>query len=217
MRVRPDSDAQYIALPAKHRVFASARGDVHLDSRYWLFSPSQMPRISAAVIIALVMPDMLVRLYDLPDERPHLERVAGAGFTVRRAEPWDRDRMRQFVTECFSELWAVEADRAFNHTPVTGFVATRGTEIVGFGVYECTRRDFFGPTGIRQSLRGRGLGTALLLLCLDAMRELGYAYAVIGGVGPIGFYEKVCGAFVIPGSEVGIYRPLLELRAAESA
>jgi len=163
------------------------------------------------------MPDMLVRLYDLPDARPHVERVAGGGFTVRRAEPWDLDRMRQFATQCFGELWAVEADRAFNHSPITGFVATRGPEVVGFGVYECTRRGFFGPTGVREALRGHGLGTALLLLCLESMRELGYAYAVIGGVGPIEFYEKVCGAFVIPGSQVGIYTSLFELRAAESA
>jgi hypothetical protein len=34
---------------------------------------------------------------------------------------------------------------------------------------------------------------------------MGYAYAIIGGVGPAAFYEKVCGAFVIPGSERGIY------------
>src|SRR5207249_1658023 len=114
-----------------------------------------------------------------PDVRPHVERAAGAGFTVRRAEPWDRDRMRQFATQCFGELWAVEADRAFNHSPITGFVATRGPEVVGFGVYECTRRGFFGPTGVREALRGHGLGTALLLLCLESMRELGYAYAVI--------------------------------------
>src|SRR2546426_12393244 len=106
---------------------------------------------------------------------------------------------------------------AFNHSPITGFVATRGPEVVGFGVYECTRRGFFGPTGVREALRGHGLGTALLLLCLESMRELGYAYAVIGGVGPIEFYEKVCGAFVIPGSQVGIYTSLFELRAAESA
>jgi len=163
------------------------------------------------------MPDMLVRLYDLPDARPHIERAAGAGFTVRRAEPWDRDRMRQFATQCFGELWAVEADRALNHSPITGFVATRGPEVVGFGVYECTRRGFFGPTGVREALRRHGVGTALLLLCLESMRELGYAYAVIGGVGPIEFYEKVCGAFVIPGSQVGIYTSLFELRAAESA
>jgi hypothetical protein len=38
------------------------------------------------------------------------------------------------------------------------------------------------------------------------MYEMGYAYAVIGGVFEArAFYEKVCGAFVIPGSDKGIY------------
>lgn len=196
---------------------AAARRHTDLDSPHRLLPATHCVPFPAPAIITLAMPDMLVRLYDLPDARPHVERAAGAGFTVRRAEPWDRDRMRQFATQCFGELWAVEADRAFNHSPITGFVATRGPEVVGFGVYECTRRGFFGPTGVREALRGHGVGTALLLLCLESMRELGYAYAVIGGVGPIEFYEKVCGAFVIPGSQVGIYTSLFELRAAESA
>jgi len=163
------------------------------------------------------MPDMLVRLYGLPDLLPYSERAAVAGFTVRRAEPWDRERMRRFVRECFGELWAVEADRAFHHSPISAYVAIRGTDIVGFAVFECTRRGFFGPTGVREDLRGCGLGAALLFRCLKSMREMGYAYAVIGGVGPAGFYEKVCGAFVIPGSEVGVYGPLLELMGKERA
>jgi GNAT superfamily N-acetyltransferase len=163
------------------------------------------------------MPDMLVRLYDLPDGRPVLDRASVGGFTVRRAEPWDRERMRSFATQCCGALWAVEADRAFNHSPITGYIATRGLEIGGFAVYECTRRGFFGPTGVRGDLRGKGLGTALLIRCLESMREMGYAYAVIGGVGPAEFYEKVCRAFVIPGSETGIYGPLFELRAGERA
>jgi len=112
----------------------------------------------------------------------------------------------------FGETWAVEADRCFNGTPITGFVGTREAEIVGFAVYECTRRGFFGPTGVRADVRGGGLGAALLFRCLEAMREMGYAYAVIGGVGDArAFYEKACGAFVIPGSEIGVYGPLYEV------
>jgi len=163
------------------------------------------------------MPDMLVRLYDLPNARPSFERASADGYSVRRAEPWDRDQMRSCATRCFGELWAVEADRAFNNSPITAYVATRGPDIGGFAVYECTGRGFFGPTGVREDLRGKGIGAALLFRCLNSMLEMGYAYAVIGGVGPAEFYEKVCGAFVIPGSEVGIYRPLLELRAAGPA
>ena len=157
------------------------------------------------------MPDMLVRLYDLPDGGRYLQQAAREGFLLRRAEVWDRERLRRFVAQEFSELWAAETDQAFNRSPITVYIAQREAEIAGFAAYECTRRGFFGPTGVRKELRGKGLGAALLFRCLESMREMGYAYAIIGGVGPASFYEKVCRAFVIPGSEVGIYRPLLEL------
>jgi hypothetical protein len=35
-----------------------------------------------------------------------------------------------------------------------------------------------------------GVGRALTLSCLHAMRGYGYGYAVIGSVGPAAFYEK---------------------------
>ncbi len=82
------------------------------------------------------MPDMLARLYDLPDARRYFQQVAEAGSGQRRVGPRAREPFRRFVTQEFSELRAVESDRA---------------------------------------------------------------------------YEKVCGAFLIPGSEVGVYRPLLEM------
>jgi len=161
------------------------------------------------------MPDMLVRLYDLPDGTVHHQQVSQAGCTIRRADPWDRDRLRHFVKENFGPLWAVEADRAFIHSPITAYVATKDGNIAAFAVYECTRRGFFGPTGVRKDLRGLGLGAALLFRCLESMREMGYAYAVIGGVGPAAFYEKIVGAFPIPGSETGVYGSLHELASKE--
>jgi predicted N-acetyltransferase YhbS len=157
------------------------------------------------------MPDMLVRLYDLPDASPSYQRVKEAGVELRRADPWDRERYRRFVEETFGALWAVEADLAYSHSPITAFLAERERRIVGFAAYECTRRGFFGPTGVQRSERGRGIGAALLFRCLESMREMGYAYAVIGGVGPAEYYQKVCGAFVIPGSEVGVYGSLYRL------
>ena len=53
---------------------------------------------------------------------------------------------------------------------------------------------------MREELRGIGLGSALLLRTLEDMACQAYKWAVIGEVGPIAFYEKACGAVVIPGS-----------------
>ena len=154
---------------------------------------------------------MLARLYDLPDAAPHEKRMAAGGFQVRRAEPWDRSRLQAFAGQNLGDLWALEADRAFNYTPITAHVALQAGEIVGFAVFECTRRGYFGPTGVREDLRGSGLGGLLLLRCLESMREMGYGYAVIGGVGPAEFYERLVGAFVIPGSDPGVYAPPHEI------
>ncbi len=53
--------------------------------------------------------------------------------------------------------------------------------------------------------RGRGVGRALLLACLWGLREMGYVYGIIGGVGPAEFYERAVGATLIPDSTPGVY------------
>lgn len=59
---------------------------------------------------------------------------------------------------------------------------------------------FFGPIGIDASCRGRNVGKALLIRTLNAMKEYGYAYAVIGWVSSAEhFYRKTVGAEFIPG------------------
>ena len=46
----------------------------------------------------------------------------------------------------------------------------------------------------------------MLLECLHAMAAHGYGYAIIGGVGPRAFYERVVEVLEIPGSTPGVYR-----------
>jgi hypothetical protein len=79
------------------------------------------PNGSLFAIIVRAMPDMLVRLYDLPDTSPAYQRAGEADVTVRRADPWDRQRYRRFVEEAFGELWAVEAELAYRQSPITAF------------------------------------------------------------------------------------------------
>lgn len=152
---------------------------------------------------------MLVRLYAMPSAGDYDGRLSAAGVTVRRLDAWDRAPLRRFVREQFGENWASEAEFAFGMGhPIPGFIAVQRGEIAGFAVYESSRRGFFGPTGVREDLRGNGVGAALLLRCLESMREMGYAYAIIGGVGPAGFYGKVAGARVIEGSDESVYGDL---------
>jgi hypothetical protein len=159
------------------------------------------------------MSDLLVRLYALPDIDTFEARAANAGITVRRCEAWDRFPMRRFIEEHFTETWASEADFAFSGGhPITAFVAIKDGAIAGFAVFECTRRGYFGPTGVRADLRGGGAGAVLLLRSMLAMREMGYAYAIIGGAGAAPFYEQVVGATLIEGSYPGIYSDLYRER-----
>jgi predicted GNAT family acetyltransferase len=80
---------------------------------------------------------------------------------------------------------------------------------MGFGCYDSTALGFFGPTGVSDECRGKGTGKALLMACLLDMKLKGYAYAVIGAVGPAEFYTKAAGATIIPGSEQSIYKTLI--------
>jgi predicted N-acetyltransferase YhbS len=151
------------------------------------------------------MPDMLVNLMRLPPRDAASEELRGAGVVVRRAQPWELGPVREFVAENFKQSWADEITGGLVRQPVTVFVALREGRLVGFAAYECTRKNFFGPTGVAESERGRGVGRALLIASLWGLRELGYAYAVIGGVGPAEFYERAVGARLIPDSSPGVY------------
>lgn len=155
------------------------------------------------------MPDMLVNLLKLPPLADVWQKASGAGVVVRRARVWEMSGVRAFVEEHFSVAWADEISVGFGRQPVTVYVATREGRVVGFAAYECTARAFFGPTGVAEAERGRGVGRALLVACLWGLRESGYVYGIIGGVGPVEFYERAVGATLIPDSAPGLYTDLL--------
>lgn len=151
------------------------------------------------------MPDLLVNLLKLPASEN-----ASREFLVRRAQPFEISVVRRFVGENFSTNWADEIAVGFARQPVSVFVATQERELIGFSAYECTRRGFFGPMGVVESARNNDVGKALLLAALEALREMGYVYAIIGAAGPVRFYQKTVGAIIIPDSEPGIYTDLLK-------
>src|SRR5262249_39350312 len=151
------------------------------------------------------MADLLVSLLKLPLPTPPVNT-----FSIRRARPFEISRVTGFIEENFSRAWADEISVGFANKPITVYIATREARVIGFAGYECTRKAFFGPTGVLESARGQGIGRALLIASLWGLRELGYVYGIIGGAGPVDFYQAAVGAIVIPGSEPGIYTDLLK-------
>src|SRR5207245_3345003 len=138
-----------------------------------------------------------------PSLEPFLSQLKEAGAIIRRAQPFEISPVLRFIENNFSVAWADEISVGFANKPVTVYIATSEGRVIGFAGYECTRKAFFGPTGVAKEERNRGLGKALLIASLWGLRELDYVYGIIGGAGPVEFYQEAVSGIVIPDSEPG--------------
>lgn len=172
------------------------------------------------------MADMLVRLYSLPPMGSLQEELRTKGFILRRALPVEVDEISTWVHQHFQEKWAAGCRVALGHRPPTCFIVTEPQpvpepdedpynlppeKLVGFACYDIDAKGMFGPEGVHPDYRGRQIGKGLLLACMHAMANDGYAYAVIGWAGPTEFYKSTVGATLIEGSEPGVFRGPLVL------
>jgi GNAT superfamily N-acetyltransferase len=110
---------------------------------------------------------------------------------VQRAH--DRELVLEFIEREFGSIWRFEASRGR-----AIFYAADAGEIVGFSTHDANNRGlgFFGPTGVAESMRGKGIGRHLLLASMADLRKSGYTRVVIPWTDSIDFYRKTCGARV---------------------
>jgi N-acetylglutamate synthase-like GNAT family acetyltransferase len=134
----------------------------------------------------------------------HLQNYSFPDITsqlVRKVNKGDYNQLVQFVKIHFSKQWAQTIKEGFSLEEPTIYIAFGPEEeIVGFAAYDVfqNKKCYFGPMGVAKNNRIKGIGFSLLHHCLKDMKDIGYEYAIIGGAGPIEFYEKVCNAVVIP-------------------
>ncbi len=147
------------------------------------------------------MPDLLVPLYSLSG-KPDLN-----GFTLRRPMAHESGTVQNWIENHFSSGWASEVLPAVSRTPSTMMIAIEEStgKLAGFCAWDCTALGFLGPVGVAEEYRGTGVGRAVTLEVLHCMRDQGYGYGIVGGAGPVDFFQSVCGATVIPQSTPGIY------------
>ena len=151
------------------------------------------------------MNDLLVKLYALP-ARPS----SPPDGDIRRAFAAEGRLVCDWVGAQFGPGWASECEASFARLPVACFVAIRDRQLLGFACYDAAGRGLFGPTGVAEAERKRGIGSALLLAALHDMAAQGYAYAVIGRPDSAEFYRKHAHAIVIGDSNPGFYRGLMK-------
>lgn len=141
--------------------------------------------------------DMIVGLTKLP-QYPKL----GDSIKIKRAFHADKATILDFVGEHFQKNWVYEVEQAMMQSPSKCFIATKEGQIIGFACYDASAKGFFGPIGVLAEAREKNVGTGLLIRTLEAMREYGYGYAIIGWVSDAEqFYRKTVQAEYIKGGE----------------
>ncbi len=121
------------------------------------------------------MGDLLVRLYDLPDTHEPASKMNEQNIIIKRAMQFESRAVVKWVEDRYGEGWAMQAQAAFYNCPVSCFIAIKDSEILGFAAYDATCRNFFGPTAVEKDHQSKGIGKALLMACLNAMRSDGFA------------------------------------------
>lgn len=151
---------------------------------------------------------MLVKLYELPLNHIINPELEAEHIRIHRPLASDKEKISTFIRDNFSDIWANEFEKAIFQNPVSCFVAVKESqEIIGFSCYNASFKNFFGPISVLDTYRNKSIGKELLLYALYAMREEGYAYAIIGWSSEknAAFYSKVANAIEIENSFPGIY------------
>ena len=162
------------------------------------------------------MADLLVRLYQAPLVSG-AERLRSQGVLIKKGSFLDKNHILAFVEEHFpgSGTWARECEFALLQQPSCCYIAVKEQRVIGFACYDSIAKGYFGPLGVDKAYRKLGIGKELTVRCLQAMKESGYGYAVIGWAAPgaIPFYQRTVGATLIEDSEPenSVYQNLIRM------
>jgi GNAT superfamily N-acetyltransferase len=183
----------------KHAQIMGAK-EVQVGGGLWYFFPGLDPRYTQAFcffqrkgyIRAGEAVDMFLDLEDFQHNDQDIP-----GVIIRRLEERDKEELREFMLANFSINWLEETMAAYKKDPISCHIAEIDGKIVAFAAYEVTNPGFFGPTGTREDMRRRGIGSELLRRSLRDLKELGYKRAIIPWVGPICYYWRAVGAQIL--------------------
>ncbi len=117
------------------------------------------------------------------------------GYDIRRVDQTDRAALLDWIARSFAPVWAFEVGRAADGPRRAVHAAWQNGTPVAFAAADGNNQGlgWFGPAGTDPAHRGKRLGEALLVRCLEDVRGLPEA-GVIAWIGPKPFYAKTVGA-----------------------
>lgn len=116
------------------------------------------------------------------------------GINTRRLTPAEFPSFQSWMRTSWDGVWDRELELTLRREPVSCFVAQENTAYVGFAAYDTNRVGWFGPMGSAPAIRGRGVGAALLRLCLGDLLARGDNECQISWAGPQTFYRDAVAA-----------------------
>jgi hypothetical protein len=123
---------------------------------------------------------------------------------VKRAERVDEEELvtLSFMPKLYQlSFWPDEITLSFQKSPIPTFIAidSSSEKIIGWASHSIQFPGSFGPTGVKKSERGQGLGKLLLKWCLwDLKTNFDLDQMIINWVqeDTAYFYSKSIGAYI---------------------
>ncbi|MHA1437330.1 MAG: GNAT family N-acetyltransferase [Promethearchaeota archaeon] len=137
--------------------------------------------------------NLCVDLSNIPSNEP-ASRING--YKILRASYENREELvsLKFMPKAYQlSFWPEEIELTFQNNPITSFIVKDSNDkILGWASHSAQFPGSFGPTGVKRSERGNGLGKILLKWCLWDIKQMGLAQAkilwVVGDT--VKFYSK---------------------------
>ncbi|GBC99400.1 Mycothiol acetyltransferase [bacterium HR17] len=148
-----------------------------VDERHYADGLAFLQRHGFETVAHAISMDANIVLFD---DTPYAERerqLREQGIEVRNLHPHEIPDLMAFLKTHMPGDWVRHArDLLTDITKGLGdfdqfVVAWRDDEIVGYCQFE---GEHFGPYGVRSDMQGRGIGTVLMVKCLQTMRRKGF-------------------------------------------
>lgn len=127
---------------------------------------------------------------------------------ISTVQEYEKEGFLSWVKVQFGESWSRTIRNAFHSESdfIPVLKAEENGEWIGFAAYDVylNKKGVFGPMGVLQLTRHKGVGKRLLYAALQSMKLRGYMYAILKEAGPIEFYERTVNAKLIPLENVNL-------------